>query len=188
MLPVVDNNMGFTLEGSDSFLRGSQGMEGFPESLLDSDGCLVLHGHDISDEATDDTGYQKKAEFPNVRKAMLVSTGSDPYTLIASSMNIVKQHLLEDLKMDSALVSRKDCKSIGDEHVGSPRGPGIFLDSEVSKLLQNVTIMSFLSCYFFLSDYTCTRTLICGLLWLVHLGFLLHRSFGATSNRRAGVL
>ena len=100
LFPVVDENMGFTLEGSDSFPKSTSE---FNDSSCD--GHLILHGHDVSEEEeTRDSslvaGGDSSIGVPlnlNSRKALLVSSGPDPYYLMSWSLTEVKRHLREGL-------------------------------------------------------------------------------------------
>ena len=100
LLPVVDRNMGFTLEGAKSYDKD----EVKDEVSVDlngtvADGCryLMLHGHDIS---LGPTSIDQDAT--RSRKALLVTTGTDPFRLIATSVKMVKRHMQDGLGQRSA--------------------------------------------------------------------------------------
>lgn len=106
--------MGFSLEGSASYRNDTDATK--------ADNFLVIHGHDISegvlnvstgtnrnsqeeriDEFDNDNrvkGEKKEVEEEeggNSRRAVLVSAGTDAYTLISQSMAVVKKHLRAQL-------------------------------------------------------------------------------------------
>ena len=92
--------MGFTLEGSVTFSADHPAPE--RDSVRDKDraaGHLLLHGHDISEGDFTDESVPNTSEAPHgrSRRAVLVSTGKDPFVLISSSMELVKDHLREQL-------------------------------------------------------------------------------------------
>jgi Raffinose synthase or seed imbibition protein Sip1 len=90
--------MGFTLEGALSFKADRTADSPAADSDGD-DGHLLLHGHDISEGFFSDENIPNTPEVPpgRSRRAMLVSTGRDPFVLISSSMMIVKDHLKDQL-------------------------------------------------------------------------------------------
>ena len=82
--------MGFTLEGSLSFREDIS-------ATGDAD-YLLLHGQDISEGVLhSDENIPNSSVEPHglTRKAMLVSMGNEPFSLISSSMLLVKQHMRE---------------------------------------------------------------------------------------------
>ena len=108
--------MGFTLEGSVSY----QGDNDAPKG----GNYLVIHGHDISEgglnvstginrdtsksnrfsneeECINESSSLNMDKGYNNRKAVLVSAGSDAFTLISQSMAVVKSHLRDQLGLPS---------------------------------------------------------------------------------------
>ena len=130
LLPVIDQNMGFTLEGSVSYQTST-------DTDTDTDATkgsnfLVIHGQDISEgDLNVSTGKNRDASEIHIssgdeestgsdgreggdtnRKAVLVSVGTDVYTLISQSMAIVKMHLRDQLDLPSANQRRESVKVI----------------------------------------------------------------------------
>lgn len=102
LLPVIDHNMGFTLEGSVSFRTENSTANCDNDNAVDNrsppltiNDYLLLHGQDISEGDLSDENMSDISEVPpgRCRRAMLVSTGLDPFVLISSSMMLVKDHL-----------------------------------------------------------------------------------------------
>ena len=98
--------MGFTLEGSVTFSADHPAPErdSVSESYSESERYsaadhLLLHGHDISEGDFTDENVPNTSEAPHgrSRRAVLVSTGKDPFVLVSSSMELVKDHLKEQL-------------------------------------------------------------------------------------------
>ena len=126
LLPVIDHNMGFTLEGSQSYAKED-------ESVINTE-VIVLHGHDISEG---DLGYNcDQSEAPRVtpggyaesyggscqsrleggadRRALLVASGSNPFTLIEFSMRVVKRHMREQLVLQQNRLLSEEISADGD--------------------------------------------------------------------------
>lgn len=97
-LPVVDQNMGFTLEGSVSYDNdaNSKFLNG---SIADDSRYLMLHGHDISH------GDAFANSSSTSRRALLITSGAEPFRLISSSMKIVKKHLQQGFEIKANLSS-----------------------------------------------------------------------------------
>ena len=106
--------MGFTLEGFESFNREGKHPSSDSEmvTLLSKEGdvtrgsSLLLHGHDVSlgPLPTDSEG---------TRKALLVSVGIDPFSLVSNSMRIVKRHMRRQLSLS---LSPSPVVGMGEEH------------------------------------------------------------------------
>ena len=116
--------MGFTLEGSVSYQAGTH----TDTDTSKGSNFLVIHGHDISEgDLNVSTGINRDTSEINVevestgssgrigggtnRKAVLVSVGTDVFTLISQSMAIVKMHLRDQLDLPSGNQRRE---SIGE--------------------------------------------------------------------------
>ena len=125
LLPVIDQNMGFTLEGSVSYQAGTD----TDTDTYASKGSnfLVIHGHDISEgDLNVSTGSNRDRSETNLevertgssgrvgggmnRKAVLVSVGTDVYTLISQSMAIVKMHLRDQLDLPTVNQRRESIR------------------------------------------------------------------------------
>ena len=118
LLPVIDQNMGFSMEGSVSYQTGT---DAYTDTTKGSN-FLVIHGQDISEGNLnvstgsnrdtseihlssgkgESTGSNGREGGDKNRKAVLVSVGTDVYTLISQSMAIVKMHLRDQLDLPSA--------------------------------------------------------------------------------------
>lgn len=138
-MPIVDQAMGFSLEGSLSKARTNSSVTGY---------YLSINGHDNSGP-----GARRRAvnaEMPSQfdvtetsRRAMLISSGTDPLLLVEQSMRLVKQFMRNSLKQltqepdepDSSLSRREehDCTTSAIETSSKmvelgrfhwPRGPG----------------------------------------------------------------
>jgi Raffinose synthase or seed imbibition protein Sip1 len=106
--------MGFSLEGSASYQNDTDATK--------ADNFLVIHGHDVSEgnlnvstvtnrssqvERINESGPDNRVkgeekeveegEGGNSRRAVLVSAGTDVYTLISQSMAVAKKHLRAQL-------------------------------------------------------------------------------------------
>jgi Raffinose synthase or seed imbibition protein Sip1 len=126
--------MGFSLEGSASYQNDTDGTK--------ENNFLVIHGHDISEgdldvstgtnrnsqeerikeSVTDDRVKGEKEEEEergNSRRAVLVSAGTDAYTLISQSMAVVKRHLRDQLHQQSVHQKGETAK-MNDQKDASP--------------------------------------------------------------------
>lgn len=104
--------MGFSLEGSASYQNDTDATK--------EDQFLVIHGHDISEgdlnvftetnrnsqeesinESIPHSRIEEEGDIVNSRRAVLVSAGTDAYTLISQSMALVKKHFRDQLDLHS---------------------------------------------------------------------------------------
>lgn len=105
ILPLIDENMGFSLEGSLS-TGGSDfaeypvltvhGHDNTPEDILQSHVVNDLEQSEIDDyEATQPQSRRGKGK--QFRRALLAAVGSDPFTVLGNAWRLAKLHLREGM-------------------------------------------------------------------------------------------